>query len=383
MSAAVQAGEKTASFAEFARKAQNGEKLNVVFIGGSLTWGANASDEQKTSYRAYTGEWMRDYFPKASFRFIDAAIGGTGSDLGLFRIERDVLKYNPDLVFLDFTVNDGVDDDSLVRNETYEALLRHLISRGVPVVQVLLGVQHNYAQKTPLEAAKRRLCHLKIQQAYNTGLADTHTYIRDLVAKGEIDLVKNYPFEGTHPDDPGYYRFFESARDGLLKAIADNVVCRIPEKPVYSLRFMNYTRLNVADIKDLPAGWTIQKTLRIAHWFDGLASRWMDDALVFDAEKTKEAQPLKLEFTGSLLGIFGEGKDNGLNFQVKVDGELIKTGGKTEWKTASPMAANNLFYWRNISFDLKPGKHTVEIIPVIPATGKGQLRIGFIGYAGD
>lgn len=37
---------------------------------------------------------------------MDAAIGGTGSQLGAFRLKRDVSRFHPDLVFLDFTVND-------------------------------------------------------------------------------------------------------------------------------------------------------------------------------------------------------------------------------------------------------------------------------------
>ncbi len=374
----IQAGERSPSFAEFAKRAENGEKLNVVFLGGSLTWGANASDEQKTSYRAYTSLWMRDHFPKASFWFYDAAIGGTGSDLGLFRIERDVLQYKPDLVFLDFTVNDGVDDDSFVRNESYEALLRTMIERGVPVMQVLLGVKHNFEEKTTLESAKRRLCHLKIHEAYHTGLADTFTYIRPLVAKGEIDLDHNYPFEGTHPNDAGYHRFFEAARDGLLKAIEDNVVCTIPEKPVYSFRFVPHTRLNVSDIPNLPEGWAINYTLRTAHWFDGMASRWMDDALVFDAAKAESVTPLTIDFTGSFIGLFGEADGDGLAFKATIDGKPV---GET-WKTAT-RPNNNLFFWRNLSMNLKPGKHTLQITPVVPETKKGQLRIGFIGYAGE
>ncbi len=55
---------------------------------------------------------MRDRFeqeyPAAHFRFRDAAIGGTGSQLGVFRLDRDVLAHNPDLVFVDFTANDDI-----------------------------------------------------------------------------------------------------------------------------------------------------------------------------------------------------------------------------------------------------------------------------------
>jgi lysophospholipase L1-like esterase len=40
-------------------------------------------------------------------REINAAIGGTGSDLGVYRLEHDVLRHKPDLMFVEFSVNDG------------------------------------------------------------------------------------------------------------------------------------------------------------------------------------------------------------------------------------------------------------------------------------
>ncbi|HEY3418513.1 MAG TPA: SGNH/GDSL hydrolase family protein, partial [Armatimonadota bacterium] len=75
------------SFAEFHRRAENGDTLTVAFLGGSLTWGARASDPQMTSYRALLSQRLEQTYPRAHFRFIDAAIGGTGSQLGAFRLQ--------------------------------------------------------------------------------------------------------------------------------------------------------------------------------------------------------------------------------------------------------------------------------------------------------
>ena len=54
--------------------------------------GARASDPQKTSCRAMIGLKLKKTYPEARFKFIDAAIGGTGSQLAAFRLERDVLS---------------------------------------------------------------------------------------------------------------------------------------------------------------------------------------------------------------------------------------------------------------------------------------------------
>ena len=68
-----------ASFADFDRRARAGERLEVVFFGASLTWGANASDPLRTSYRAEVARRLEREYPEARFQFHDAAIGGTGS----------------------------------------------------------------------------------------------------------------------------------------------------------------------------------------------------------------------------------------------------------------------------------------------------------------
>ena len=36
---------------------------------------------------------------------LNAVISGTGSDLGAFRVSEQLLKYKPDLIFIEFAVN--------------------------------------------------------------------------------------------------------------------------------------------------------------------------------------------------------------------------------------------------------------------------------------
>ena len=106
LAASVSVQAASPGFAEFDRRAREGDTLRVAFFGASLTWGANATDQALTSYRAQVKEMLEVRYPKARFQCYDAAIGGTGSPLGVFRLERDVLARKPDLVFLDFSAND-------------------------------------------------------------------------------------------------------------------------------------------------------------------------------------------------------------------------------------------------------------------------------------
>jgi len=84
----------------FFRKVNAGEDVSVAYLGGSIT-------EAQNGWRDLTYDWMVTHYPKAKFKQINATIGGTGSNLGVFRLERDVLVNNPDLVFVEFAVNDG------------------------------------------------------------------------------------------------------------------------------------------------------------------------------------------------------------------------------------------------------------------------------------
>lgn len=76
-----------------------GADLKIGYLGGSIT--------AQNGWRPKTLAHFRKTYPQAKFSEINAAIGGTGSDLGVFRIKQDVLDDKPDLLFVEFAVNDG------------------------------------------------------------------------------------------------------------------------------------------------------------------------------------------------------------------------------------------------------------------------------------
>ena len=107
-------------------KLTHDKRLNVGYFGGSITEGAGASDASRTSWRARVTEWFRTSYPDADVTEIYAAIGGTGSDLGMYRCDTDLLAKNPDLVFIEFAVNDSwMDYDAiLMQTETIYRKIR-------------------------------------------------------------------------------------------------------------------------------------------------------------------------------------------------------------------------------------------------------------------
>ncbi len=113
-------------FKKFIQKVKTGKPIVITYLGGSITCGEITSpvsgtnavnkfydytnyNPEKDSWRAKTFEWLRNNFEQkpGQFRQINAAIGGTPSLLGAYRLEQDVLSKNPNFVFVEFAVNDN------------------------------------------------------------------------------------------------------------------------------------------------------------------------------------------------------------------------------------------------------------------------------------
>jgi lysophospholipase L1-like esterase len=89
-----------AGLPNFLAKARTpGAEIKIGYFGGSIT--------AQNGWRPKTLAHFQKTYPQAKFSEINAAIGGTGSDLGVFRLKQDVLDHKPDLMFVEFAVNDG------------------------------------------------------------------------------------------------------------------------------------------------------------------------------------------------------------------------------------------------------------------------------------
>lgn len=80
-------------------KIDAGKPVTIAYLGGSIT--------AMNGWRNKTTDWFRKTFPNNTFTEVHASIGGTGSDLGAFRVGRDALQHKPDLLFVEFATNDG------------------------------------------------------------------------------------------------------------------------------------------------------------------------------------------------------------------------------------------------------------------------------------
>lgn len=139
----VQAGNPARLQKAFAR-ARRGEDVTVAFIGGSITQGAGAIPIHTECYawKAFealcglTGRGTRE-----NLHYCKAGVGGTPSELGMIRYERDVLAdgaVQPDIVVVEFAVNDEGDE---TKGECYDSLVRKILrAQNRPAVILLFAV---------------------------------------------------------------------------------------------------------------------------------------------------------------------------------------------------------------------------------------------------
>ena len=372
MSVAVSAVAREASFASFDARAKAGERLTVILFGGSLTWSANATDPNVTGFRGLMAKGLSERYPAAHFTFVDAAIGGTGSNLGMFRLARDVLAKSPDLVFLDFSCNDGGENTSLPNTCCYEYLLREMIGRGICVQQMFFTFRDwTKPGAVPSRVHPRRDVYWLLARAYGTPVGDVYeTDLWKRLNAGSVPLETVWPLDGGHPDDAGYRMFADAGLAGFDKGVRDGSVCRVPERPVFGT-VRDVRRVNPAE-GALPPGWTRALTYRTSAWYDGLSSRWMGDVAAFSGTARS---PLTVTAAGNFFGLFGEGDNAALAFMVSADGQTVFQG-------KASTGVGRLFIWRSVRLaDWADGArrtHTFTVDPIPSADGKGELRIGSI-----
>ena len=383
----------TPNFADFEQRARAGERLNVVFFGASLTWGANASDPQLTSFRGVMAQRLETAYPKAHFKFWDAAIGGTGSQLGVFRLDRDVLRRQPDLVFLDFSANDGISDDNQETLASYESLLRRLILDGhAPVVQVVFPFMWD-VQRGTTDGMKRRDAHHALARAYHTAIGDAIVLCQQRVKNGQTTTDKLWPFDGVHPGDAGYGVFADAAWDAFQDAVQRKLVCAAPDQMLYAPTYMTNARVRISSLAPLPSGWQAGPPNPVSAYFDMLMSRWLDDEVIASAPKgqTNAVAPLKVRFQGSMVMLFGESTPKAVKYRVLIDERLIEhksNDGKqilTEFDggTLANLVKGNAHHAQVLATGLDPKvEHNLEIAPIFSGQADQELRLESICVAG-
>lgn len=116
------------------RAAREGEDITIAYIGGSITEGLDVKPTERYVTLS-SNEFEATYANGGTVTCINAGLSGTPSNLGVLRVQRDVLAYDPDIVFIEFAVNDAQD---FQQKQCFESLVRTILEHPSEPAVVLI-----------------------------------------------------------------------------------------------------------------------------------------------------------------------------------------------------------------------------------------------------
>ncbi len=323
------------------------KKLNIGYFGGSITEGSGASSWHKTSWRARLTAHLRASYPDAEIKEIMAAVGGTGTDLGLCRCGHDLLSGDPDLVFIEFATNDMA---MSYRDQLYgyENCLRQILGfkNTVDIVCVFSATQGT--EKLILEGGNfgSRSVQATLAAHYGLPTADPGEALRCAVAQAGGDWLR-YTTDRTHPNDDGYGVYTDvmvRAMEGWLdKDAPEALTAHVIPEPLCREPLTAGKMIDLCEIPDALGEFTFADRpfkWRFPHY-------WLANGV---------GSTIKWSFDGTGFGVYAIMDDESGILEVTVDGET-RTYSLWDEFCRSFSRGGYHFFFR----DLAEGTHSVEI----------------------
>ncbi len=171
-------------------KARRGEPVTLGVIGGSITVGSLASVPEN-SYVSRVRAWWQARFPRSEIRLVNAGISGTGSLYGAFRAKRDLLDAAPDMVIVEFAVNDAGAD-----GPAYEGLVRQILARpNAPALLLLFMMWEGGGNLQEMQA--------EVGTHYRLPMVSFRDALWPEMAAGRLRW-SDFLADAAHPNDKGH-----------------------------------------------------------------------------------------------------------------------------------------------------------------------------------
>lgn len=197
------------------------KEINVVYLGGSITEGAGAS-MSTCRWSSMIHRWFQETYPMIQWNEYNAGIGGTNSEFGIFRLDSDVLIHNPDLVFVEFAVNDyNVDREQVL--DAMEEIVRRIRNKFpkceiIFIITATMDMERTYYSlgMTP-ESVQ---IHDEVAEYYGIPSIHVGEVLLERIRNEKVDS-KEYFIDGVHPNNKGYQQYFETIKEYLSIALKE------------------------------------------------------------------------------------------------------------------------------------------------------------------
>ena len=304
------------------------DEINIVFLGDSIYAGSGASSVDNR-WVTKVGKWFEETYEdeNTAVNWYNQGKGGTTSHYSFVRIERDVLKYNPDIVFVTMTPNDGNTDTT----REMESVIRTLQELpNPPYIMMTYFTNRSW----------------RVSPGYGDAVAEHYgipVYNNTVDLKNDMEAtgreIEAYFADGTHPNDAGY----AVIADGIIDWISSGRHFAKPD--------------NAEKLADNAV--TMVSSQFISAEDDSVVTRegsWVAGSNYL--QTNQEGDMLSFTFDGNFIAFeHGLHKNSG-KYEVYVDGELKFTGNPyyNNIETYMMVCKGDSTY-----LDLEDGEHIVEI----------------------
>ncbi|MDR0375777.1 MAG: SGNH/GDSL hydrolase family protein [Treponema sp.] len=350
-------------------KLRQGGTISVVSIGGSITTGHQAVPAASAGWSGLVNQWWqakaKETGGKVNYR--NSGVSGTDSAFGSIRVKDHALAYDPDVVFVEFAMNDQW-LNARVRRRSYEGVLRQLLNDSERAV-ILLAVNE---KANPNKSA--RVDQEKIGDHYGlptlvwadwVKLADWDRYFTG----GETIHPNN---EGHANIAAGVIRYLDAVWNASPSEIA-SIDTTLPQ-PLVSAEFQNVRLIGGEDseflVSDIESsGWIAKKAVLPDEW----KRRGGEDLIGWTTDDPKAELAVKV--TGKSVGVLFIESDQFRNGVAWIEGIDKRT------TINSYVSYRNGYYgyaYAEIADNLEAGKEYILRLGV-NAGGREGAAISVIG----
>lgn len=242
--------------------------MNIAIIGGSITEGTGAS----TYENSYVYKLERYLSAKNNdIRIKNLGAGGTASHFGLFRLKRDLGDFKPDVIFVEFAVNDRI-YNSVDSSKYFEGLIRECakIAQKIIVIDFPTGL-----------ADSSTSVHKKIAYYYDVPIIDIQDEVWKMIGCRKFKW-EDIAIDNLHPNDAGHNLYFEIIKENLEQINMRDIKVELSEDTISNYLFKS-PKINSYDNKSIEyyGHWT-EQNFKLNNKFDNAAvTESMGDGVIF------------------------------------------------------------------------------------------------------
>ena len=187
--------------------------INLVFHGHSVPSGYFKTPDVKPfqSYPLLLLKELKKIYPFAVINIILTCIGGENSEQGAKRFKKQVLNHRPDVLFMDYALNDtGIGATASLK--AWEYMIKTALKNKIKVI-LLTATPDQRVDLMDTESDLQKICTqvVDLSKKYQTGLVDNYTGFKKLVSLGE--KITDYMSQVNHPNEKGH----RLVVDGIMK----------------------------------------------------------------------------------------------------------------------------------------------------------------------